>query len=290
MRFAVVCNESAGRSAVGRPEIVTALEQQGATEILHAARGADPTQTARVALAQGADVVVAAGGDGTVRAVASAVVGSSAALAVLPLGTRNHFARDLGIPMDLAGAAAVAVKGRDRWIDVGEVNGFLFVNNSSLGLYPHVARHREELRGRRGHGWLVSTVRAAAQVMARNPSVTVTVDGATTGVRTTPFVFVGNNGYEMRLFRLGRRRRLDGGELSVYMSRRTGRAALFRLATRALLGRLEQARDFDSFSGTQFTIESARSVHHVALDGEVVRLAPPLRYRIRPKALRVRAP
>lgn len=290
MRVVVVCNESAGEAGPSPERISAAFEASGVRARVVSAPPSGIAAAAKEALEGAPEVVAAAGGDGTVRAVAGALLGSASTLGVLPTGTWNHFARDLGIPLDLEQAAATIARGPGRWVDVGEVNGYVFLNNSSLGLYPHVARHRAELRSRHGHGWFVGTLRAGVQVLRHNPSVAVRVAPAAQEVHRTPFVFVGNNGYEMRLFRLGRRRRLDGGQLEVYLSRRHGRAALFRLATRALLGRLEQARDFKTFRGEEFTIESGRSVHHVALDGEVVRLSPPLRYRIRPRALRVRAP
>jgi diacylglycerol kinase family enzyme len=104
---------------------------------------------------------------------------------------------------------------------------------------------------------------------------------------TTPFVFVGNNRYEIDLFRLGARTALDRGELSVYFTRRTGRWALVSLAIRALFNRLNQSRDFEMKSVRELWIETRKHNLSVALDGETVRMAPPLHYRIRPRDLNV---
>jgi diacylglycerol kinase family enzyme len=107
---------------------------------------------------------------------------------------------------------------------------------------------------------------------------------------STPFVFVGNNAYEFTLFALGRRSRLDAGVLAVYLARNPGRLGLLRMAFRALLGRLEQDRDFHSLQSTQLRIETGRRRLMVALDGELTPCSPPIVYRLRPRALRVLAP
>jgi diacylglycerol kinase family enzyme len=108
--------------------------------------------------------------------------------------------------------------------------------------------------------------------------------------RRSSFVFVGNNAYTMEGFEIGDRERLDGGVLSLYVTQRTGRFGLLRLAMRALLGRLEQARDFDSVLATRVTVNTRKRFVHVAADGEVVVMRPPLEYRVRPRALRVLVP
>src|SRR5476649_731552 len=107
---------------------------------------------AKRALARGVDAVVAGGGDGTINAVASVLAGSSVALGVLPLGTLNHFAKDLNIPLDLDQAIATIARGTTAQVDVGDVNGRIFVNNSSLGLYPHIVRARDQQQRRLGRG------------------------------------------------------------------------------------------------------------------------------------------
>ena len=237
------------------------------------------------------DAVVAAGGDGTVSTVASALAGTKKPLGVLPRGTLNHFAKDLGLPLALRDAAAVIAQQNVRSVDLGEVNARTFINNSSIGLYPHIVHEREDLRQRLGGNKWIAMLIAALRVFRRHPSVRVRIGVADQSVlRTTPFVFVGNNRYEIKGTNLGRRQRLDGGELSAYFANRTGRFGLLRLAVRALFGRLEQAKDFDAMNVIELWIETPRKRVRVALDGEVVQLAPPLHFRTRPAALRVIAP
>jgi diacylglycerol kinase family enzyme len=255
--------------------------------------GPDLTATARQLAETGNDhtVIVAAGGDGTQSAVAAALAGKPAVMGVLPMGTLNHFAKDLGLPQEISDAARVIATGRPRAIDVGEVNGRVFINNSSIGLYPHVVRHRDDMRERLGHNKWYAMFRAIITIFRRFPvvSLRMTVNGETLE-RTTPFVFVGNNTYEIDRLNLGQRASLEKGELCVYFANRTGRLGMLRLAFRALLGHLRQDRDFNALCATELWIDTGRSSISVAADGEVMRLTPPLHYRVRPKALNVILP
>jgi diacylglycerol kinase family enzyme len=238
-----------------------------------------------------APLLVAGGGDGTMNAVASVLAGSNTALGVLPLGTLNHFARDLRIPLALDAAVEIIVQGRRRSIDVGEVNGRVFVNNSSLGLYPAMVHRREKLRRRLGGGKWRAMLRAMLIVLRSHPflEVALELDGVTHR-RRTPFVFVGNNVYKMEGFTIGLREDLDRGVLSVYVTHRRRRLGLVLLALRALFGLLHQARDFEASTTRGLRIESRHRRLLVATDGEVAALETPLDYRIRPGALQVIAP
>ena len=119
---------------------------------------------AREAVESGAMRVLVAGGDGTANAVAGALVGSAVTLGILPLGTLNHLAKDLGIPLTLEEAIDTAVHGEELLIDVGMVNGRAFLNNSSLGIYPHLVRHRDRQRQHPGWSRGISGLRAAWRV------------------------------------------------------------------------------------------------------------------------------
>lgn len=246
---------------------------------------------ARRAAASGADIVVLGGGDGTISTGAAALVGRSKPLGILPLGTLNHFAKDAGVPLELDAAVAAIEGGHVTEVDVGEVNGHVFLNNSSVGLYPKAVHDREELRHHGGGGKWLAMASASLGVLRRFPllHVALALDGEEMHVET-PFIFVGNNPYAMDLFSLGKRSSLQDGKLSVYLARNSGRTGLLRLAGRALLGRLEQDRDFYSFSARHATIRTRRESLRVSLDGEVVRLSSPLHYTIRPRALRVLTP
>ncbi|MET0623576.1 MAG: diacylglycerol kinase family protein [Pyrinomonadaceae bacterium] len=254
--------------------------------------GAEMSEFVRRALANGARVVVAGGGDGTVSTVAGALVGTDTTLGVLPLGTLNHFAKDLGIPLGLEEAARNVCEGREARVDVGEVNGQIFVNNSSLGLYPRIVRRRDKLRERDGSGKWSAFARAGLAVLRRHPFLNVRLDADGRLIkRKTPFVFVGNNEYETEGLQLGGRTRLDAGHLSLYVAHRTGRLGLLRLVLSALFGRLRREHDFDALSVEEVWVETRRPKRlPVATDGEVTVMTTPLHYRVRPGALKVIVP
>ena len=248
-------------------------------------------EAARAAAASEDDPVVLGGGDGTISTGAAALAGGPKTLGVLPLGTFNHFARDLGIPLGLEDAVRTIAEGRVREVDVGEAGGRPFVNNASIGLYPELVRVRDELRRHRGMRKGTAMLAAAREVLRAPPflRVELRVLGDAARVRT-PFVFVGNNRYEMSLFSLGARSALDRGELSLYVARNTRRWGILRLALRALVGRLRQDRDFEALTVPEVEVRTHRRTVKVALDGEVYSMESPLRYRVRPRALRVLAP
>lgn len=252
--------------------------------------GAAVAELARQAARDDSRIIVAGGGDGTVNAVASSVIGTEKELGVLPLGTLNHFARDLGIPLDFEDAAKNLISGRPVKIDVGEVNGRIFLNNSSLGLYPTIVREREKQQ-RLGSGKWPAFIWAAVSAFRRYPFLDVRLDaGGQQLARRTPFVFIGNNEYTMERLDIGMRECLDQGQLSLYMTNRTGRWGLVRLALRALLGHLREDKDFLALCTKEIRITTRHARVRVALDGEVDILETPLHYRVRPGALRVIAP
>lgn len=273
-------------------EIAAAFRAAGAeARIIVARDGEAVTALAREEAARAPAKLVAGGGDGTIGAVASIVAGSDIALGVLPLGTLNHFAKDLGIPLAPAEAARVVVEGRVVRIDIGEVNDRLFVNNSSLGLYPHIVRKREMLRRRLGTGKWPALFWAVLTAVRRRPffNLRLTLDGEERVCRT-PLVFIGNNEYLFDGFNPGRRDRLDAGVLFVYLALSRSRWALLRLGLRALLGRLHQEQDFEAYRARTLVVESRRHRIRVATDGEVRRVETPLHYRIRAADLRVIVP
>lgn len=291
-RILVVANGHAGPKADDRAATLRkAFLGWGADPGIAVATGTRLGEALHAALAQGPDVLVAAGGDGTVSAAAWAVAGTRTALAVVPMGTLNHFARDAGIPLDVDEAARVALQAPAAPVDVGEANGRVFVNNASIGLYPDAIEERERRRAA-GAGRAASKglamVQAAGTVLRQVPAhhLHLAIDGRP-AVRTTSFLFIGNNAYETALGRLGRRASLTRGELSLYTMRRPGRRAVLGLAARALVGRLDESRDLETHAAREVTVDCHRRALRVALDGEVVRLATPLRLRTRPGALRL---
>lgn len=292
-RLAVIANLAAGSPRADderRAAIRDAFLACGEVPEIACAPGDALGEACADAVSRGAQVLVAAGGDGTVSAVAAAVAGTPTALAVLPMGTLNHFAKDAGVPLDVTEAAEVALRGRVEPVDVAEVNGRVFVNNASIGLYPHALRERER-RMATGGSKPVATVQAAGTALRnlRTHHLLLGVDGRPMA-RTTSFVFVGNNAYETGLAGLGSRPSLTGGRLAVYTVRRPGRGAVLGLAARALAGRLDQAQDFESHTARDVVVDSRRPRVRVGIDGELCTLATPLRFTIRPGALRLVRP
>jgi diacylglycerol kinase family enzyme len=260
-------------------------------QVIRVKSGERIVRAAADAVRAGADAVVAGGGDGTVSAVASQLAGTGVPLGVLPLGTLNHFAKDLGIPLEVDEALGVIAQGRVTPVDVGEVNGRVFINNSSLGLYPDVMLDREQQRRRLGRGKWTALVAACVRALQRYPVLSLHIDADGEGlVRRSAFAFVGNNEYAMEGFDIGERASLNAGRLCLYVTQRTGRFGLLRLALRALAGRLRQARDFDALTASHLRVDTAKRHVHVATDGEVSVMQAPLEYRIRPGALRVLVP
>lgn len=291
---AVIVNAGAGQGHDGA--LAATLREKFAAvglaaDVTLAGSGEEMIGVAREALEDGVRIVVAGGGDGTMNAVASVLVDSPAAFGVLPLGTLNHFAKDLGIPLALDDAIATIAHGRPVAVDVGEVNGRIFLNNSSLGLYPDIVRDRVKQQRRLGRGKWLAFCWASLAALRRFPflSLRLRVHGAE-HARRTPFVFIGNNAYTMEGLNIGERTRLDAGQLSLYVAQRPTRLGLVRLAGHALLGRLAEARDFDVLLAEALTIHSWRKLVRVATDGEVSLMAPPLNYRSRPGALTVIVP
>lgn len=258
-------------------------------------RLAEPDQLERLcarAAEEGVAALVAAGGDGTVGTVAAAVAGTGLALGVLPMGTLNHFARDAGIPRDLAGAARAIAAGRTRQVDAAEVNGRLFVNNSAVGLYPMLVREREAQQRRLGRSKRLAMMVAAARALWRFPSRRLTLRfGGMKAPVETPLLFVGNNHYETGLLGLGRRSAIDRGELCLYAPLARSRLAFLWLSLRAVLGRPDRQDDFLTVQGIEDAeIGSRRPVLTVTMDGEARPMQTPLRYRIRAGALKLIVP
>jgi YegS/Rv2252/BmrU family lipid kinase len=291
---AVIINASSG-TAAGKGVIESVKEAFASTGIepqfLTAVKGDEIVKLARQAIKEDRRPIIAGGGDGTINAVASTLIDTDRALGVLPLGTLNHFAKDLKIPLDIPSAVRVCIEGHEAAVDVVEVNGRYFLNNSSLGLYPNIVRHREKQQQRLDRGKWPAFIWATLTMLKRYPFLNVRLSTDEQKLnRRTPFVFIGNNEYEMENFNIGARSRLDGGQVSLYVAQGTGRLGLLRLAWRALFGGLRNERDFDALCSKEVWIESRRRHLHVATDGEVSVMETPLHYIARPGALRVLVP
>ena len=292
MKVRAIINRAGGSASdEATNEIATLLAKAGADAQVEAFAPDDLAKAiGDAAKGAGADVVAVAGGDGTLGTAAAALAGTGRPLGILPLGTLNHFARDAGIPTDLPGAVDAIVNGAPRQVDIAEVNGRVFVNNSAVGLYPHMVRLREaqQERGRSKRLAMLSASLAALRTFRKHRLRIATPDSDVPV--ETPLLFVGNNRYQFDLFALGRRERIDGGELCLYAVRAHNRARLLWAGLRGLFGRLDQQRDFVTLYVPEAEISSDRAALTVATDGEQQPMETPLSYRIRPRALTIMAP
>ena len=253
--------------------------------------GGDYEVRCRAIAKRGDELLVVGGGDGSISAAASALAGSKTALGILPLGTLNHFARDLGLPTDIGEAAQLIARKPLRRVDVAEMNDRIFINNSAIGLYPLMVIDRDEQRKRLGRSKRVAMVVASIRTLARfnHQRLILTVNDEKERV-DTPLLFVGNNDYRIDLGAPGQRESLDDGELSVFVMRKKTRRGLIAASVRALFDRARDD-DMEKIEGVQrLRVASRRSMLAVSLDGEVVHAPPPLDYKIRKRALRVIAP
>lgn len=289
--IAIILNPSSGG---GGSDITGRLTELFASHgqdiaITEIGEGVSVPDAARKAAASGAPAVVAAGGDGTVNAVASGLVGGEVPLGVLPVGTLNHFAKDLGLPLELDKAVEVIAAGRYKTVDVVEVNDRVFLNNASIGVYPRVVELREQYTEKGVAKWIAAGW-AALAVLRRRPFLGVRIESAEgVVVRKTPFVLVGNNEYRMTGLHAASRDSLTDGHLAVYMMKAQRRQSLLRVAWIVLTHGVEQTPELDFICVTEATIETRRRNLQVALDGEIVTLQSPLRFKTLPRALRVLA-
>jgi diacylglycerol kinase family enzyme len=262
-----------------------------ASEIVLAFGGLLDRRAQEAAAAGAIDAVVAGGGDGTAGAVAAGLAQTNMPFGILPLGRSNHFARDLGVPPNLDQAIGIIASGHVATIDAGEVNGHLFVNNSSLGAYPFLLLDREKWWRRRGLLRPAAMFLAGYKLLRQYPLRRFSVRaGNQAEIWRTPCLFVGNNRYDLDPFALGRRDGLDGGELWVYIARQQTRLSLVWFSLRFVMGLSDPAKDLRVFHVPSVEIGLRSPKVTLAMDGELLQLSTPLHYRIRPAALRVYAP
>ncbi len=252
--------------------------------------GVDLTALTAELVREGAERIVAAGGDGTLRAVAQALAGTGIPMGVLPVGTLNHFARDLEIPLELDQAAAVAASGVETAVDAAQVNGQLFLNNCVLGLYPWYRLERD-MKEARGAGKWRSILSSWFRILWRYPHLNLRfrADGLEV-VRRTPYVLIANNEHAMEGWKPWQRERLTEGELWIYVLRDRNRFALLRVLLRILAGRRLKQEEFDVLRSAEVSVEPQRLHVNISLDGEMARIPAPLRFESKPRSLRVLVP
>jgi diacylglycerol kinase family enzyme len=262
VRGFLLINPRAGTESPTADELAAAAQERGVEA--HVLREGE--DAAELACAAEAEVLGAAGGDGSVASVAAVAVERDLPFVVVPYETRNHFARDLGLDRDDPLAALDAFEGEERRVDIGRVGERRFLNNVSLGIYATLVHRREHHRRRRE---ALAGLRALWLGLRRRRGVWATVDGEPVGARV---LLVANNSYELNLFSVGERERLDEGHLHLY-------------AAKGVL-----PHSWEERSGDSFRVDAPEHRLQAAIDGEPVELKTPLELALERGALRVLLP
>lgn len=298
--FVVVLNEESGTVLrLGREEVIRTLtevfEQAGIQLTLHAVQSGDLQDRLREAVQTDADALVVGGGDGSVASAATLLAGRTKgkpmAMGILPLGTFNLAARDLGMPLDLAEAALALTAAPVIPMDAMELNGQLYLCLMVLGFYPSLKMARPE-----HHGWwfvrAFRTLRDSLRHAATFPRLQLTLiqDGKSIECRTR-VVLIANNDYEEVFGVIPQRSSLDAGYFTVYLSRHRTRLGMLRSFFAWILGRWKQDREVTRLQTSELVIDAKRKrTLPVMMDGEVERVPLPLRITLRPRVLNVLAP
>lgn len=275
------------------PRIVAALEaraREAGLDVIVVHDKASIESTVHDVVARGGSLVIAAGGDGTVNGVLQRIVGTGQTLGVIPLGTVNHFARDLGIPNNWETALDIALRGEVREIDTATINGRHFINAVHIGFYPAVFRAREAMRTRYSK-WRAFAI--AIRLAYRHfPQVALVLetDAAMTTVRT-PFFVVAVNAYDFDQRQLlATKQALDQGRLTVYWLSRRRRSDFIQSIWLYLRGQVDRITGLRRIHTRDLRLQTSRETLQVAIDGELEKLPSPIHIRIVPQSLRVKVP
>lgn len=236
-------------------------------------------------------IVVAAGGDGTLNAVASCLLHTSIPMGILPLGTFNYIARVLNIPLDLMAAAQVIAQGQISQVHVARVNHHIYLNNASLGLYPLFIQQRERYNRVLGR-FTIHAYTSGLDVLLRHHKelkLEVEVDGLRYPVKT-PLVFFGNNQLQLKELKLKIAQDAAKGKVAGVVVAKTDKLTLFKMLWQLMRGQLEQTPDVYSFAADEVKIHSRAKTLSLAIDGELVQVKPPLTISVERSALNVVVP
>lgn len=291
-RICVVANPASGQNSRGDDQLKAAMAVlDGHAELRRAAPGEDIAATTRHALDDGFDTIVAAGGDGTFVSVAQILVGGKATLGVLPLGTFNYFARGMGLSEDPAEAARTILNGQRSPIAVGEVNGQVFLNNASIGIYPHILKEREATYRRFGRSRIAaywSVIRTFINFQ-RPTRRTIEVEKKRLSLRT-PLIFVARSAYQLEAFGLTGTAAIANDKFAVFIIRPSSGWRMFVLAFQLVRRRVKLGQDVDLVITDRLSVNGRRPSELVAYDGEKKRMRPPVTFSMRKDALTVLLP
>jgi len=293
--YFVILNANAGTAnatGITAESLQALFKANDMTAIVDADTEAGMDARIQRALDSGAQTIVAAGGDGTITALAAALVGTDRQLAILPLGTVNALAKDLHVPLDLPSAVAALRTGETRRIDVGEVNGRIFLHKVVIGLIPGVAAGREKIRGRYDAAAKIGFLRYFFRRLARakRMAVAIETDAGARRVERVQALAVASNAYDEGMGQFFSRHNLDRGTLTLYVLSHFTLGDFLRLTTGMLMGHWQDDEALQVETIKAVTIETRKPSVKVMFDGEVITLQTPLRFAIRPLALTVLVP
>ena len=296
MKIGAVINNSSGvlspeESKDRLESIVQILENHVSEDCLSVVEGSEIENEVKRLLSLEIDLLIIGGGDGTVSTAARHVADTDILLLVLALGTKNNFVRDAGIPEDPKNALLLLDHRKTRNIDVGDVNGHIFINNATLGFYPNLVREREEKTDK--HGWSKwrAKIVAVLIVLWRLPILRMTIESKKFRTKLfTPFLFIGNNEYQDITTSDPNRPSLDKGRLWLCMAKSPRLWALIKMAWQLSFNSLKETENLEMHLLTYVQVNPRKKNVTVAADGENIRMNTPLNFKIRKKSLRILVP
>jgi diacylglycerol kinase family enzyme len=292
--FEAIVNAGSGTvQKLGGPDaIAKVLRSPGAeVRLTVAGNGSELSELAGKAANSDADVVIAAGGDGTISGVASKLIGTGKTLGVIPLGTFNFFARRLGIPLELTAAARNVFEGRITEVTTGQVNGRPFLNKASVGLYPLAVRFRERMYDRYGRNRIVAILAGAFALLRRGHVMTLRLQTENEDLEMrSRFVFVCNNPEELKRLNIRGRECLERDRFAIFVPKPLSPLRMLGLGIRLAMRRVHDATEYDAICARELHLVSKRRRLPVSLDGEVQIMPTPLHFAVQPKSLKVIVP
>ncbi|MCU0825899.1 MAG: hypothetical protein MUE52_00480 [Tabrizicola sp.] len=287
----VLANPRSGTAQRNPGAVERAMAVFGDRAILRPFSG-DPADEAARAVADGYPIIVAAGGDGTVAGVAHALAGTDAALAVLPLGTFNYFARGLGLPEEIDAAARAILDGSSHFIAVGTLNGRVFLNNVSIGLYPAILEEREATYARFGRYRILAHLASLRTILRfQKPHRMDLFQDETRHRIRTPMLFVARSAYQLDQFGLEGADAISDDRFVMFLAHQQTRLGFLRLAWRLIRKRVDHGRDVIVSTPRRIIVAvRGRRRISVALDGEKLRMQLPLKIRLSDHKLHVILP
>lgn len=294
-RICVLLNAGSGKGRAagqGPDDIRAAFASAGLDADIRVLKdGSDIVPATRAALREGCDMIVAAGGDGTISGVAGVMNGSGVPLGILPLGTFNYFARSLDIPVEMPEAVNLLAQGVRRPVRVARINDRVFLNNASLGAYPAILRTREDIYRKWGRSRLAAYWSVLVTLVTLRRPLRLRIEtGGKVIERRTPLAFAVNNAFQLDEVGLRGRDEIGKGRLALFIAPDTGRWGMLRHAVSLALRRAEQKVNFDLIAAGRMTIHAKSHSRDIACDGERIRMKAPFDLRVIEDALIVVVP